>query len=235
MRTHAQRLAECFYLGRHILGYDKFTELHLGWFDDLLKHKRLLLVAPPGHLKSTCCTITYPLFRLTEDRNIRIMIVNEILDNAKDFLGARAAGMRSVRVRSAGGLYADLEPPGAAHAPDHEIATLAAAAAEDDCETLRRLLRDLGASRTMDFVGLTDAEGKVICRAGDGEPGEDVSTDPLIARALRERRLAKGTIVLSRKRLLAEGRMPQGTVKDLNVHVIADDALMNELMADGFI
>ena len=88
MRTHAQRLAECFYLGRHILGYDKFTELHLGWFDDLLRHKRLLLVAPPGHLKSTCCTITYPLFRLTEDRNIRIMIVNEILDNAKDFLGA---------------------------------------------------------------------------------------------------------------------------------------------------
>ncbi|SEM76454.1 NTE family protein [Gemmobacter aquatilis] len=35
------------------------------------------------------------------------------------------------------------------------------------------------------------------------------------------------------KRLLAEGRMPQGTMKDLNVHVIADDALMNELDASS--
>ncbi|MFA5138348.1 MAG: hypothetical protein WC728_03865 [Elusimicrobiota bacterium] len=88
MRTHEERLAECFYLGWQTLGYNKFTELHLGWFDDLLRYKRLLLIAPPGHLKSTCCTITYPLFRLTEDRNLRIMIVNEILDNAKGFLGA---------------------------------------------------------------------------------------------------------------------------------------------------
>ncbi len=86
MKTHDRRLTECFYLGKYVLGYDEFTDLHLGWFDDLLKHKKLLLIAPPGHLKSTCCTITYPLFRLTEDRDMRIMIVNEILDNSKGFL-----------------------------------------------------------------------------------------------------------------------------------------------------
>ena len=94
MRSHQQRLTECFYLGKHILGYDKFTALHLDWFDDLLSHKRVLLVAPPGHLKSTCCTITYPLFRLTEDRNLRVMIVNEILDNSKGFLGALKGHLR---------------------------------------------------------------------------------------------------------------------------------------------
>ncbi|MEM1233845.1 MAG: patatin-like phospholipase family protein [Pseudomonadota bacterium] len=31
------------------------------------------------------------------------------------------------------------------------------------------------------------------------------------------------------KRLISEGKMPQGTMKDVKVHMIADDALMNEL------
>lgn len=87
LRSHARRLAECFYLGKHILGYDQLTELHMGWMDDLLTYQKLVLVAPPGHLKSTVATITYPLFRLTEDRNMRITIINEVLDNAQGFLG----------------------------------------------------------------------------------------------------------------------------------------------------
>jgi NTE family protein len=33
------------------------------------------------------------------------------------------------------------------------------------------------------------------------------------------------------KRLIAEGRVPRGTMKDLRVHMIADDALMNQLSA----
>ena len=33
------------------------------------------------------------------------------------------------------------------------------------------------------------------------------------------------------KRLIAEGRMPAGAMKDLNIHLIADDALMNSLGA----
>ena len=33
------------------------------------------------------------------------------------------------------------------------------------------------------------------------------------------------------KRLIAEGRMPRGSMKDLSLHLIADDSLMNELGA----
>ena len=45
-----------------------------------------------------------------------------VSDNpAKDFLGARRAGMRSVRVRPAGGIYAALEPETPEYAPDAEV------------------------------------------------------------------------------------------------------------------
>jgi putative hydrolase of the HAD superfamily len=49
-----------------------------------------------------------------------------VSDNpSKDFLGARRAGIRSLRVRRAGGLYAALDPPTPEHAPDAEVAGLA--------------------------------------------------------------------------------------------------------------
>jgi len=48
-----------------------------------------------------------------------------VSDNpAKDFLGARRAGMRSIRVRRPGGIYAALEPETREHAPDAEAADL---------------------------------------------------------------------------------------------------------------
>jgi putative hydrolase of the HAD superfamily len=48
-----------------------------------------------------------------------------VSDNpAKDFIGARRAGMRSIRVRRPGGIYAALEPETAEHAPDAEVAGL---------------------------------------------------------------------------------------------------------------
>ena len=48
-----------------------------------------------------------------------------VSDNpVKDFLGARRAGIRSVRVRRPGGLYAGLEPRTAEHAPDAEVGSL---------------------------------------------------------------------------------------------------------------
>jgi len=48
-----------------------------------------------------------------------------VSDNpAKDFLGARRAGMRSIRVRRPGGIYAALEPETPEHAPDAEAAEL---------------------------------------------------------------------------------------------------------------
>jgi putative hydrolase of the HAD superfamily len=48
-----------------------------------------------------------------------------VSDNpAKDFVAAREAGLRSVRVRREGGIYAALEPESAHHAPDVEIGGL---------------------------------------------------------------------------------------------------------------
>jgi len=48
-----------------------------------------------------------------------------VSDNpAKDFLGARRAGLRSVRVRRPGGIYTELEPETPDHAPDVEVAGL---------------------------------------------------------------------------------------------------------------
>ncbi len=86
MKEHSERLENLFFFAKEVLGYDQLTELHLSWFDILLKEKFVLMLAPVGHLKTTACTIAYPLFRLTEDHNMRILLVNEILDNAKGFL-----------------------------------------------------------------------------------------------------------------------------------------------------
>ena len=48
-----------------------------------------------------------------------------VADNPdKDFLGARRAGMRTVRFRSPEGLYRDLEPASSEYAPEAEIKTL---------------------------------------------------------------------------------------------------------------
>jgi putative hydrolase of the HAD superfamily len=58
-----------------------------------------------------------------------------VSDNpAKDFLGARRAGMRTIRVRLPGGIYATLEPKTPEHAPDAEAA---------DLERVRRALDEL--------------------------------------------------------------------------------------------
>ncbi|MGH2626977.1 MAG: HAD hydrolase-like protein, partial [Anaerolineales bacterium] len=43
---------------------------------------------------------------------------------AKDFRGARALGMRTVRIRRPGGLHANREPADEADAPDAEIGNL---------------------------------------------------------------------------------------------------------------
>ena len=48
-----------------------------------------------------------------------------VSDNpAKDFIGARRVGMRSIRARRPGGIYAALEPASPEHAPDAEVPDL---------------------------------------------------------------------------------------------------------------
>lgn len=86
MKSHQERLEDLFCFSHDLLGYDKLGRLHVSWFDALLKHRCILLLAPPKHFKSTVCTITYPLWRLAEDRDLRCLLVNEVLDNSKGFL-----------------------------------------------------------------------------------------------------------------------------------------------------
>ncbi len=89
---------------------------------------------------------------------------------------------------------------GTAH--DH---TLAEAIGRSDVAELESLLRNVRLTGKMDFVALVDPAGKVICRAQSQQRGDDLSADPLVSRARRERRTETGTVILSRERLLAEG------------------------------
>jgi two-component system NtrC family sensor kinase len=107
--------------------------------------------------------------------------------------------------------------------------TLAAALKRKDLQSLDVMLRDLNAPRNppqepaqtknssvdrpihetrfgnLDFVVLLDPSGKVIFRLGTTQKGDGLSTDPLISRALRERKTLHGTLVLSQERLRTEG------------------------------
>ena len=62
-----------------------------------------------------------------------------LADNpAKDFVGARRAGLASIRVRLVGGLHRDRAPASAAYAPDAAIEILSAAAVEDAIQSIAR-------------------------------------------------------------------------------------------------
>ena len=45
-----------------------------------------LVLCPRGHLKSTICTVAYPLWRALNNPDCRILLANYKLDNAKSFL-----------------------------------------------------------------------------------------------------------------------------------------------------
>lgn len=63
------------------------TELH-GDMAQFLerKHPLKLLLAPRGHLKSTIGTVAYAIWRLMKNPDLRILIANYKLDNAKAYL-----------------------------------------------------------------------------------------------------------------------------------------------------
>jgi hypothetical protein len=86
MTEAEQRLWDLFIFARRTLGFDQFTKLHMGWFEELLKSQFLILMAPRGHMKSSAITTAYTLWRLVQDRNMRILIVNETLSNSRNFL-----------------------------------------------------------------------------------------------------------------------------------------------------
>lgn len=74
-----------------------------------------------------------PFRSLLQRMGVRASDAVYVADNpAKDFLGPRRVGMRSVRVRFPEGLYRDLEPASARHAPDAQVESL---------DALERVLR----------------------------------------------------------------------------------------------
>ena len=67
------------------------------------------------------------------------------------------------------------------------------------------MLHDLTGPGGLDYVALLDPAGKVVGRSGGQQAGDNLSADPLVARALSERKTVSGTVVLAPQRLLAEG------------------------------
>jgi putative hydrolase of the HAD superfamily len=66
-----------------------------------------------------------PYSRVLEQLGVQPEEAVYVGDNpAKDFLGARRAGMRSIRLRRSGGLHAAAEPSSVDAAPDAEVRTL---------------------------------------------------------------------------------------------------------------
>jgi predicted phage terminase large subunit-like protein len=81
-----RKLFDLFAFARDVLGYHHISKLHLRWYKELLDHRYILLLSPRGHLKTSAVTVGYSLWRLTQDHNLRISILNEVLGNAKDIL-----------------------------------------------------------------------------------------------------------------------------------------------------
>lgn len=81
-------LEDLFTFSRETLGYDLLSGLHLKWMEALLHEQFLMLLAPRGHLKSTVATTCFPLWRLAQNRNLRVLIIAETLGMARKMLDA---------------------------------------------------------------------------------------------------------------------------------------------------
>jgi len=70
---------------KEILGYE-LEWFHKEWFERQLNHKRSLILAPRGHGKSTICTISYTLYKLLNNPELRVLIVSNTAVQARAFL-----------------------------------------------------------------------------------------------------------------------------------------------------
>ncbi|MGB7532872.1 MAG: hypothetical protein WA977_07835 [Halobacteriota archaeon] len=77
-----------FSFAREILGYTLLeVDPHLQWCNELdQRHSRSLWLEPRHTYKSTVFTKSYPIWRLLENPNLRILIVNATAENAEAFL-----------------------------------------------------------------------------------------------------------------------------------------------------
>ena len=77
-----------FFFARDILGWDKLSDgLHREVCAFLQRLDRFkLLQLPRGHLKTTLCTISYPLWRVVQNPNIRILLRSATSKNAQNWV-----------------------------------------------------------------------------------------------------------------------------------------------------
>lgn len=94
-----EELAFIIHLAVDVLGYRELQAFHIGWFRELLTNPQLLFLAPRSHFKSTCITVVYAIYRIVRNPAVRILIVNEILDNAKGFLREIKSHLQSQKFR----------------------------------------------------------------------------------------------------------------------------------------
>jgi len=90
-------LSDLYYFTKVILGYDQIAvQPHKEWAKDVNENKkRILFLAPRGHLKTTLITIGYVLQRLVKDHNLRVLLIHAIGKNAKGYLRAIKGHLKS--------------------------------------------------------------------------------------------------------------------------------------------
>lgn len=72
---------------KYLLGYDRLNDVHKEWAKEVdTTHRRKLFLKPRGTYKSTIYTIAYPIWKLVNNPNERILIANATSDNAEAFL-----------------------------------------------------------------------------------------------------------------------------------------------------
>ena len=101
------RLLDLFSFARDVCEYKDLTAFHLRWYQEFLRRQFLLLVSPRSHFKTSAC-IAYILWRLVQNRNLRILILSEVLSNAKDILSAIKGHVASERFKELYGNWGSL-------------------------------------------------------------------------------------------------------------------------------
>ena len=83
-----ENVLDLFSFARKVLGYSLLEEYpHADWSSELEeRHSRSLWLEPRYTYKSTVFTKTYPIWRLLENPNLRILLANATAENAEAFL-----------------------------------------------------------------------------------------------------------------------------------------------------
>ena len=83
-----ENIKSLYQFNKEILGYSAMQESPHRLMCDSVENgdKKQLQLWPRGFFKSSCITVGYVLYRIIKDPNIRILIANSTLSNAKSFL-----------------------------------------------------------------------------------------------------------------------------------------------------